>query len=167
MQYLNVDQLVQRVAELRAQSEAMNKELEELSLLITLARKYLESQPHDRPKPITADDALRAVQGAVERSQSVPKRRRIVEAAAEILSDGRRRLSREMLTELLGRGVEVGGAPGKEAASLASYLSKDDQFVSDIKAGGWTLKRFLQKAKPGNASTLPGFFTNGVEATHP
>jgi hypothetical protein len=35
-------------------------------------------------------------------------------------------------------------------------------FVSDVKAGGWTLRRLLKKARPGDVSASPGLFSNGL-----
>jgi hypothetical protein len=68
----------------------------------------------------------------------------ILDASEEILADGMHRLSRDLLPELAKRGVRIGG---KDPANLASYFSREKQrFVSDQRAGGWTLRHRKEAA---------------------
>jgi len=99
------------------------------------------------------------------RADGETKHSRIISACEDILGDGRRRLSRELTKDLHERGIEVrSGTPdaNKEAAALSSYLSKEKAiFVSDVKAGGWTLKRLPKKVKPDDVGASSGLGHNG------
>jgi hypothetical protein len=91
------------------------------------------------------------------------QRQRIIEAADMVLSDGRRRLSRELLPELTKLGVIVGGKD--PSGNLAAYLSREkERFHTDQKRGGWTLTRMMQKARPADVVATAGLFTNGRTA---
>jgi hypothetical protein len=88
------------------------------------------------------------------------KRQMILNGAQAILSDGRRRSSRELLAELKAHGVEVGGAD--EVNNLSSYLSVSELFDSDRPNGGWGLKS-PKKASPSDGDTSQGLIpTNGA-----
>jgi hypothetical protein len=100
------------------------------------------------------------MQGKVSwtRDKPLTKREQVIDAATRILSDGTRRTSRELLSiiELV---VDIGGKD--PAAALASYLSHEkDLFESDLKKGGWTLRRLTKKVRPDDAGTSSGLFNN-------
>jgi len=67
----------------------------------------------------------------------VTKKETILSTAAQILSDGKRRSSKELLEELKARGVDIGGTD--PVNNLAAYLSPDERFDSRRSEGGWGL----------------------------
>lgn len=67
----------------------------------------------------------------------VTKKETILVTAAQILSDGRRRTSKELVDELKTRGVDIGGQD--PVNNLAAYLSPDERFESKRAEGGWGL----------------------------
>lgn len=67
----------------------------------------------------------------------VTKKETILATAAQILSDGRRRTSKELVEELKTHGVDIGGQD--PVNNLAAYLSPDDRFESKRSEGGWGL----------------------------
>jgi len=137
-------------------------ELEELETLYRLSQKYL-SQPH--PQRVTQVGALAALAAVTERERTAAsfgttKKDRILNASEFVLSDGKRRISRELLKEIATYGIEVGGEDA--AGNLASYLSRErTRFVSDVKLGGWTLKKLTNEARPEDAATSTGLSYQG------
>lgn len=95
------------------------------------------------------------------------KKDRILETSRDILSDGRRRSSRELVEELKRRGVEIGGAD--PVNNLAAYLSPDKHFDSRRSEGGWGLVLPPKKGGPGDvgASKGPVSVNNGAVQRHP
>ena len=108
MSLLDINQLKERLVQLRAESETIQKQLEELGTLIVLADKYSANQVQaTTPKQVTGDGALIAVGNAILRAEGQTKHELIISTCEEILSDGRRRYSRELVKELRERGIEV------------------------------------------------------------
>jgi hypothetical protein len=67
------------------------------------------------------------------------QRERILDAAERILSDGRRRSTRDLLTELTRFGISPGG--NNPVQNLSTYLSREkERFSTDARLGGWTVK---------------------------
>jgi len=80
-------------------------------------------------------------------------------ACDSILSDGRRRVSKEIVPELAKLGVSLNHSKDP-AGLLASYLSREkNRFVSDVKQGGWTLTRLIHKARPTDVDASAGLFS--------
>lgn len=96
----------------------------------------------------------------------ITKKDRILETSQDILSDGKRRTSRELVEELKKRGVDIGGAD--PVNNLAAYLSPDDRFDSKRSEGGWGLILPPKKGGPGDAptSTGPVSVNNGAVQRH-
>src|SRR6266705_3479867 len=136
-----MDPFLQKITERRQAANLRIKEAQEelakLDQLEALARQLF---------PAGAAYSPTAVAGRVT------KRDAILSTVELILSDGRRRTSRELLPELKARGVEIGGQD--EVNNLAAYLSPEkDRFDSDRQKGGWGLIRHPKKASPRDAST--------------
>jgi hypothetical protein len=95
------------------------------------------------------------------------KKDRILETSLDILSDGRRRQSKELVDELQKRGVEVGGRD--PVNNLAAYLSPDERFDSKRSEGGWGLVLRPKKGGPNDvgASKGPVGVNNGAVQRHP
>lgn len=160
----SISKLEARAEQLRAEISAMQKNLEEMTTLIVLMKKYLQYDA--KPVRVTSQVIASAVAVAAKQAAGETKHQRIVRTTDAVLADGRRRLSRQLVVELRERGVEVGGKD--EAARLASYLSHEKyRYQSDVKAGGWTLRRLLKQARPGEAPTSTGLSFNGSVATTP
>jgi PIN domain nuclease of toxin-antitoxin system len=165
MSTLNISEIATKLESLKIQCAEIQREMQELGTLLVLAEKYIAAQTK-APLVPAAPVALKAMDNAIL-GAAKSKRERIVGAATEILEDGTRRSSRYLVDAIESCGVEISGNDqNKKAAALSAYLSKDGAFESDVKAGGWTLKRLLQKAKPGDAPTSTGFSFNG-SASHP
>jgi len=134
------------IAKLRAEADRLRRviadaqtRLDEIRELIRLLEKF-GSVIEQRPVDIETA-ALNAIDKVVRRHQDLRRpstqKDRITNACEIILSDGRRRMSRALLVDLRSRGIEV---PGNDpATNLASYLSRDERFVSNKRLGGWTL----------------------------
>lgn len=147
-----------RLAKLREEARVVEKELEELDQLIALATKYGVTE--FGPEPTSAIAARVAGQLAIPLEKTL--RDRVLDTAEEVLADGVRRLSRELLPELAARGVVLRG--NKPVPNLAAYLSKAaDRFTSNVKAGGWTLTRLTQKkGRPDDVGASSGRCSNAV-----
>lgn len=126
--------------------EALRKEAQRLRAMITHAEQRLaeiEQLLVLMEKYGLLPRGPQAIAGATAdlerslRSRCMPSQRvQVTETCAEILSDGVRRLSRELLPLLEQRGIKLGGRNPK--GLLATYLSKDDRFISKQ---GWTLRQ--------------------------
>jgi hypothetical protein len=161
----SLEDLNTEASRLRAQIERDQASLAEIETLLRLVEKYQLSVPHTR---VTSEGALSMVLSAPQhatRSTGETVKELLLRTAAAILSDGRRRLSRELVHEMKRHGVYV---PGEDqAGNLASYLSREKEtFESNVKAGGWTLRQPQIKARPGEVGASSGLFSNGSEATH-
>ena len=152
METNSVESLTEKIARLRDTVAAAQAEIEEIETLLRLAEKY---RLNPGPAEITAAATARAL-AALELAPRMTIKERILTAAESVLLDGKRRVSRELMADMAKLGVVVGG--GDPAANLASYLSREkDIFESDVKAGGWTLKRLTKKAKADSVGALSAF----------
>src|ERR1700737_970680 len=144
MSMLDISEIRAKLEELKAQCAEIQREMQELGMLLVLADKYIGSQAQS-PLAHVGSGALKALDSAILGSGKT-KRERIVETATEILKDGVRRSSRYLVMELYSRGVEIGGKDeSKKAAALSAYLSKEGgHFESNVKLGGWTLSSLLK-----------------------
>jgi hypothetical protein len=160
-----LDDLTTEMARLRTQIQRDQERLLEMETLIRLATKYNLSMPDTR---VTAEGAL-AIVNAHQHVNNLPSpltvKELLIRTAERVLSDGKRRLSRELVRDMLRHGVAV---PGEDpAGNLSSYLSKEkDTFESDVKAGGWTLKCLLKNARPDEVGASSGLFSNGSQTPH-
>jgi hypothetical protein len=145
------------ISALERKAEVMQKELDEVRTLIGLMRKHCTPSPFQSALELTASMTA-------DMKKKLTKQQQIIKGCAAILSDGKRRLSRELLPELEKLGITVGGKNPKSL--LASYLSAADDFVSDQKLGGWTLQSILKKASPGEVAASPRLSFNGAVAPH-
>lgn len=150
---------VKHLREELAQAEEKHRDLDEL---VRIAEKY-----DLVPKARAASDLLNELIGpSFKASTHTTQYDRVVRGSEAILSDGKRRLSRDLLPELDALGVKVGGKNPK--GLIATYLSREpDVFESDTKLGGWALRRLTKKARPNEVSASLGLFLNGSQATHP
>ena len=100
-------------------------------------------------------------------SVRVTKKEAILTGAESILSDGRRRTSKELVEELKTYGVEIGGID--PANNLAAYLSPEkERFDSDRSKGGWGLVlRDPKKANPTDVGASAGLFGSTTGASQP
>jgi hypothetical protein len=151
---------------LAAEIARKRAELKELEELLRLAEKYLR---HAQPVRVTGVGAIGALAMLAQKERNAAsfgatKKDRILNGCEFVLSDGKRRISRQLVIELAEHGIRVGGEnPGTEAANLSSYLSREkDRFVSDVKLGGWTLRRLLQKGGPENVGASSGPYINAT-----
>jgi hypothetical protein len=157
MTVLDTVELKKKLEELKAQTMELQKQMTEIGLLIMLADKYASLPANPLPVQITGAGALQVVENAILRGVGLSKKQRITEIVTDILKDGTRRSSRYLVSELRARGLEIGGFDeDKDAASLSSYLSRNKDFDSNVKAGGWTLRQFLKKAKAADAGSSLG-----------
>jgi hypothetical protein len=144
----NILRLQAEANRLRALIEETQKRLSDIETLIGLLGTYdqlLEASA--RP----ASELVTKLHESLKRRSNTLKER-ILDASEEILADGARRLSRDLLPELAKRGVRVGGKD--PAANLASYLSREkERFVSDQRAGGWTLRQRMDSKAVVTTST--------------
>jgi hypothetical protein len=145
------------ISALERKAEAMQKDLEEVRTLIGLMRKHCTPSPFQSALELSA-----SVTASMKKK--LTKQQSIIEGCKAILSDGKRRFSRELLPELEKLGIHVGGKNPKSL--LASYLSAADDFVSDQKLGGWTLQSILRKGRQGEVAASPRLISNGGEATY-
>ena len=137
-----------------------NAQLEELKTLVLLMKKHNVIPASQKVAEQVHTVAAHISNGAV--AFGVTIKERILNGAEAVLShDGQRRTSRELIAEMGKLGVIVGGVD--PVATLSSYLSREKvRFDSDVKAGGWALKRQPKKAKPEDAGTTSGLlFNNG------
>lgn len=154
-----LDKFAAEAERLKQVIAASEKQLDEINNLMALYRKHaprviggMESMDS------VAGKAQLALQGMAGRQQT--RKDQITTNCEEILSDGVRRFSRDLVKELAARGVEIGGQ-SDPATALASYLCREPhRFVTNRKAGGWTLKRFSEKQRAGNAPTLPALLSS-------
>lgn len=86
---------------------------------------------HTTPVHVVVPATVRAAFGRVTKKET------ILSATAQILSDGRRRTSKELVDELKAYGVDIGGQD--PVNNLAAYLSPDERFESKRSEGGWGL----------------------------
>jgi hypothetical protein len=149
------------ITDLEKKAADLEVALKEVRLLIELARKYA---PQPNPVQPAGAVVMSVTRGLADRGMT--KQKRIFKATLEILSDGKRRLSRDLIPELEKRGVIVGGKNPKSL--LASYLSTaPDVFESDVKLGGWMIRLGpAKKARPDEVAASSGLFSSGSEATH-
>lgn len=156
MTVLDTVELKKKLEELKTLSVDIQKQMTEIGMLVTLAEKYASVPSSPQPIHVTGSGALRVVENAILRGAGQTKKHRITEMVTDILKDGMRRSSRYLVSELRSRGLEIGGMDeNKDAAAISSYLSRNKDFDSDVKAGGWTLRQFLRKAKgadPGSTT---------------
>jgi hypothetical protein len=165
-QYKPLNDLDARAEELRRVIADAQKSLQEIETLKMLVTKYLPNVLElSAVKRVDAGSALAAVAYTVGRAKRETKRDQIINGVREILSDGRHRLSRELLGDLQQLGVEVGGSD--PAALLSSYLSREKSFFeSDLKAGGWALRQASSRVRSDDVAPSPDLFING-SASHP
>lgn len=144
------------IAEAMRRIKEEQQRLDELSVLRGLMEKH--AQHVFGPSRVDAASLQTAMLAFGPTGKS--KRERIILTAQEILNDGRRRISRELVRELGERGVVVGGSD--DAGLLATYLSREkDLFVSDVRAGGWTLRRLTKRVRPDEVTASSGLVLNG------
>jgi gamma-glutamylcysteine synthetase len=137
------DEKYREVARLRDALERAIAEAKEYDTLIELAQKH-KYELHS-----AADTIQKVVEQTVTRAFSTEKsqKQRVVEAAEAILADGVRRYSRDVLREMEKMGITL--TTQDPVGTLSVYLSREkDIFTSDVKAGGWTLRRLQKKARP-------------------
>lgn len=149
---------------LMAEAQDLRARLEEIETLIRLATKYklgtgagtAITSSANPAKQITGAGVL-TVLAAQMSGFGTTMKDKIINGSEHVLSDGKRRLSREIVADLAAIGVVV---PGDDPAGyLATYLSKEkSRFTSDVKAGGWTLTRIVQKGRPGDVGASSGLF---------
>jgi hypothetical protein len=165
---------------LRKQLEEGNKRLAELEQLVNLVKKFSVSTVAGTILPSRAvvmtgiappmvitnyPSQIQAGNSAASGHGVITKKEAILTNSAAILGDGVARFSRQLLAELSDRGVQVGGKD--PILNLSSYLSREkDIFVSDQRAGGWSLRRLPKKVRPDEAPTSSGLGVNGLEG-HP
>jgi hypothetical protein len=162
----SLNKLNAAVERLRKVIQTANNDIADIEAYILLSQKpsIAAHIGMGRLTHLSADVSAVAETIAKTAGRFPSQKERILTASEQVLSDGVRRLSRELLPEIEALGVTVGGKD--PVTNLAGYLSREKhRFQSDQKAGGWTLTRLAQKAKPGNGDTLPGFFSNSA-ATH-
>jgi len=149
------DQVIDAIARKKREIEERQKDIAELEELLRLADKHrLEVSV-----PISAEVARLSSQLAVRPSEMQTLRERIIAAAESVLSDGKRRVARELLPEMRKHGVILEGK--NPYSNLSSYLSREkDKFVSDVKLGGWTLCRLAQKARTPDVGASRVLFNN-------
>jgi hypothetical protein len=128
------------------------KSLSEITSMIPFVEKY--GPILSGPKPV--GNSVDIVSARLRGELKVSKKDRILRASEHILADGKRRISRQLLSDLMLSGVEVGGSD--PVLNLSSYLSREkDRFTSNLKAGGWTLVRLVQQARPVDVDASTGF----------
>lgn len=147
-----------RIAALEGEIERLEAEREEIEEFIRLADKF-------GVRDLTTQSVANVTAELVNRLANQPKktlRDQILDTAEQVLSDGERRVSRDLLPKLKELGVELGGKD--PVLNLSSYLSKaKDRFTSDVRAGGWTLTRLTKKReRPDDAGTSSGLISNVV-----
>jgi hypothetical protein len=173
---MNLDALIDE--KLTAEEERLRKVIADAQKTLNGIEEFRRLKSH--LKPVLSGDIqdagglahLGAVAESVEFSlarktgRAATLKDQILDACEEILTDGRRRFSRELLRELAYKGVMLTGRD--PATNLASYLSREKaRFQSDKKAGGWALVRLIKQTRPGSAPTLPGLHTNGAAERRP
>jgi hypothetical protein len=104
--------------------------LQEIETFLKLGRKFT-GQHEANTTPTTLAELMNVAPAAAT------QRDRVVDAAAKLLADGRRRPTRELLAEMNRFGVLPGGID--PASTLSTYLSRDGRFSNDNRRGGWTL----------------------------
>ena len=102
--------------------------LQEIETFLKLGRKF--TGQHE-PSTTTLAELMNVT------ATGVTQRDRVLDAAHKLLTDGRRRPTRELLAELRTFGVVPGGLD--PASTLSTYLSRDPRFSNDNRRGGWTL----------------------------
>lgn len=149
------DQVLDQIARKKREIEERLKEVAELEELLRLADKHrLEVSV-----PIAASLNRLQAQLEVRPSELQTLRERIIAAAESVLSDGKRRVARELLPEMAKYGVKLEGK--NPQSNLSSYLSREkDKFVSDVKLGGWTLRSLAVQARALDAPTSRALFNN-------
>lgn len=115
---------------LRETIASSSHRLQEIEVFLKLGRKFT-GQPESHTANITGiSELMNLAPGATQRD-------RVVDAANKLLTDGRRRTTRELLAEMNGFGVQPGGVD--PTSTLSTYLSRDRRFSNDNRRGGWTL----------------------------
>ncbi len=154
--------LESEAAALKKTIDDSQKRLDDITTLLRLLPKYQSILSKDQPKSIKGTVEIFREWLDEQSRRQITKRQLITDAAEVILSDGVRRFSVELIKELHAQGIDVGGTNAK--VNLASYLSKDNRFESNKKAGGWTLTSASKMAKPNDAPTSLGFsFSSAVQ----
>ena len=146
-----VEYLTRKIRETQERLHEDQKRLDEIETLLRLSRKYglLTTGTQSGQTELTVH---------MERMGLVPEprhplRARIIASADLILSDGKRRLSRELLPELARYGVVVDGQ--NASANLSAYLSREKHlFQSSPSDGGWTLTRLARRGFQLNPEEL-------------
>ena len=117
---------------LREKIAVAQHRLAEIETFLKLAKKFAGKSD----APTSWDDLMHA---AIGPQPTAAQRDRIVAAAEKILSDGRRRSTRELLVELSRYGISPGG--DNPLQNLSTYLSREkERFSSDVRRGGWAVK---------------------------
>jgi hypothetical protein len=136
-------ELIQRIKDAQA-------ELSKIEQFEALGRELFEAGSASSPVGPAYGPTLPIIPPSSSRRT---KKDRILSTSAEILSDGRRRTSKELLGELKERGVEVDG--NDPATNLASYLSRAEGFESNRRDGGWGLAPDLLSRPSSDPSVDP------------
>ncbi len=164
-EYSTLESLSAEAARLQVLIRESEERLHEVRTLIRLAKEFnLATSP--APEPISSILASRMARLAGLKANPASLKSRIIEACEHILSDGERRLSRELLPELARRGVILEGSD--PAANLSAYLSKErDRFTSNQKLGGWTLTRLTQRSNNAPSAVVAGTVKAGGNSESP
>lgn len=160
-----VDAEIARLRQVIAVAEAGISDLQNFkALLKKQALAPIIGESGLAPLAASADAAVAVV--AKKAGRQLYKKDQILDAAENVLADGVRRLSRDLLPEIEKQGVKIGGKDAVNA--LAVYLSREKhRFQTDQRAGGWTLTRFVQKRKPDDVGASSGFFVPTCASQHP
>lgn len=154
-----IDQRIDRLRGIVEEGERAAAELAELQELKRLMAKYDVSPPQATSR-VAAPVAENIAHNSTL-SRALTTKDKIILGAESVLQDGQRRLSRRLLADMEKIGVIVDGKD--PVANLSSYLSREkDRFESDLKLGGWTLKRLTKKARPESVGALPGLSINDL-----
>jgi hypothetical protein len=138
-----VRKLEMEASSLRERIAVSRQRLTEIETFLQLGQK-LAGRANTGP---TVDEMLGAISASAIGSK---QRDRVLGVAQQLLSDGERRTTRDLLAEMSKFGVLPGGA--NPALNLSTYLSRDSRFVSDTKRGGWTLASLVPL--PSNQGSL-------------
>ena len=145
---------------INARIKAAQQELAELDQFEALADKLF---PNTAITPGAASLSFNVSTVSAAVPMTMTKKDRIVTAVEQILADGKRRTSKELIGELTVLGVDVGGKD--PVNNLGAYLSPCTKFNAIRKKGGWGLAP-QKKASPNDAPTSKGLISNGSEQSH-
>lgn len=145
-----LSELAQRSQYLQAQLLETDERRHNIEEFLRLAKILGVATKPEPPKATLADVLARAASVNPDRR---PLKTRIIEAAEHVLSDGKRRFSRELLPELEKLGVVIEGRD--PAANLSSVLSREKMtFSSSQSAGGWTLLHLVSPRVKATSSAM-------------